>query len=120
LTIGGDHMKKGYDVIRTAINHPALRPHFNLMEAKRVGQRYFGRKPSLKETSDIVDEDTVMSPAEVIRLTKILGNFARETEKEVVEKMSKTLLFKAKEVAVEDKVEPMIEEIQKQLEGKED
>lgn len=120
LTIGGDHMKKGYDVIRTAINHPALRPHFNLMEAKRVGQRYFGRKPSLKETADIVDEDTVMSPAEVIRLTKILGNFARETEKEVVEKMSKTLLFKAKEVAVEDKVVTMLKEIQEQLEGETD
>jgi hypothetical protein len=115
LAIGGDHLEVGNEVIRAAISHPVLRPHYSLIEAKRLGQRYFGRKPDLKEAAEIVDEETIMSPAEVKRLTKILRNFAKETEKEVVEKMSKVLLDKAKGTTVEDKVEPMIKEIQKQI-----
>lgn len=115
LAIGGDHLEIGNEVIRAAIGHPVLKPHYSLIEAKRVGQRYFNRKPDLKEAADIVDEETVMSPAEVKRLAKILRNFANETDKDVVEKISKVLLEKAKGTAVEDKVEPMIKEIKKQI-----
>lgn len=115
LAIGGDHLKVGNEVIRAAISHPVLKPHYSLIEAKRVGQRYFNRKPNLKEAAEIVDEETVMSPAEVKRLAKILRNFANETEKKVVEKMSKVLLDKAKGTTVEDKVEHIIKEVQKQI-----
>jgi hypothetical protein len=101
-------------VIRNAINHPVLKPHYDLVEAKRVGQRFFKRKPNLKETADMVDEGTVMSPTEVLRFAKILRDFAGETEKDVVEKMSKLLLSKAKGTTVEDTVEPIIKEIQGQ------
>lgn len=116
LTVGGDHLEAGYEVIRKAIDHPVLKPHYKLIEAKRLAQRFFARKPNLRETVDIVDEETVMSPREVIRFTKIFGDFAKETEKEVVEKMSKFLMDKAKEVSVEDKVEEMLQNIQNQPE----
>ncbi|UCH92624.1 MAG: hypothetical protein JSV88_20330 [Candidatus Aminicenantes bacterium] len=115
LAIGGDHFEVGNEIIRAAISHPVLRHHYSLIEAKRVGQRYFNRKPNLKEAADIVNEETVMSPAEVKRLAKILRNFANETDKDVVEKMSKVLLDKAKGTTVEDMVEPMIKEIQEQF-----
>jgi hypothetical protein len=115
LAIGGDHLKKGYDAIHTAINNPVLKPHYNLVEAKRVSQRFFDRKPDLKKAADIVDEKTVMSPREVIRLTKILKSFTKETQKEAIEKMSKLLLTKAKEVGVEDEVGTIIKEIQAQM-----
>lgn len=111
LAIGGDHLEVGNEVIRAAISHPVLRPHYSLIEAKRVGQRYFNRKPNLKEAAEIVDEETVMSPAEVKRLAKILRNFANETDNDVVEKMSKVLVEKAKGTVVENIVGSMIKEI---------
>jgi hypothetical protein len=114
LAIGGDHIEVGNEVIRNAINHPVLKPHYDLMEAKRVGQRFFKRKPSLKETVGMVDENTVMSPTEVIRMVKILRDFARETEKEVVEKMSKLLLNNAKGTTAEDEVIKILKEVQEQ------
>jgi hypothetical protein len=115
IAVGGDHLENGYNIIRNAINHPVLKPHYNLIEAKRVGQRFLKRKPDLKKAAEIVDEETVMSPAEVIRLTKILRNFANETDKEVVERMSAVLLEKSRGTTVENLVEPMIREIQKKI-----
>ena len=114
IAIGGDHLETGHEVIRNAINHPALKPHFDLIEAKRIGQRFFTRKPDLEKAADMINEDTVMSPTELVRFTKILRTFAKETGKTVVEKMSKTLLKKARDLAVEDKVDSMIKEIQYQ------
>ncbi len=111
LAVGGDHLETGNEVIRTAISNRVLKSHYDLVEAKRVGQRFIKRKPNLKETAGIVNKDTVMSPTEVIRLTKILGNFAKETEKEVVEKMSKLLLNKAKGTTVEEKVQEVINDL---------
>lgn len=115
LAIGGDHFEIGNEIIRKTINHPVLRPHYSFIEAKRMGQRFFQRKSNLKETSNMVKEDTVMSQTEVIRLSKILRDFAKETTKEIVEKILKTLLNKAKEMSVEDKVELLIKDVQKQL-----
>jgi hypothetical protein len=112
LAIGGDHIEVGNEVIRNAINHPVLKPHYELMEAKRVGQRFFKRKPSLKETMVMVDESTVMSPTEVIRMAKILRDFAKETEKEVVKKMKKLLVIKAKGTTVEEEVKKILKEVQ--------
>ncbi|MCX6583874.1 MAG: hypothetical protein NT166_27170 [Candidatus Aminicenantes bacterium] len=108
LSIGGDHLEEGFDAIHAAAAHPVLMHHYKLFEAKRSGQRFFKRKPDLKQTAEMIDEHTVMAPAEVIRLAKVLRNFVRETEKEVVEKMASILMSKAKEVGVEDKVEAMI------------
>jgi len=108
LSIGGDHLEQGFDAIRIAAGHPVLKAHYKLAEAKRSGQRFFKRKPDLKQTAEMIDDHTVMSPAEVIRLAKILKNFAGETEKEVVEKLAAILLVKAREVGVEEKVEAMI------------
>jgi len=104
LSIGGDHLEEGYDAINNAVRHPVLKHHYKLSAAKRSGQRFFKRKPDLKEAVEMIDEETVMSPAELIRFAKILRNFAKETEKEVVEKMSAILLSKAKELDVEEEV----------------
>lgn len=114
LAVGGDHLETGNEVIHTAISHRVLKPHYDIVEAKRVGQRFIKRKPNLKETADIVNKDTVMSPTEVLRFSNILRDFAGETEKEVVEKMSKLLLNKAKGTTVEEIVEKIIKEIQEQ------
>jgi hypothetical protein len=116
LAIGGDHLEVGNKAIQAAVGHPVLKPHYSLIEAKRLGQRYFDRKPDLKEALNIVYEETIMSPAEVKRLAKILRNFANETDKDVVKKMSEVLLDKAKGTTVENKVGPMIKDIQNQME----
>ncbi len=116
LAIGGDHLETGHDVIRAAIKNPVLKPHYDLVEAKRVGQRFLKRKPDLKKAADMVDEETVMSPTEVIRFAKILCNFAKETKKEIVEKILATLRLKAKKLGVEADLETILKEIPEQLE----
>jgi hypothetical protein len=115
LAVGGDHIEAGNEIIRNAISSKVLKPHFNLIEAKRLGQRFLDRKPKLKEASQLMDEETVMTGAEVLRMAKVLRGVAKETEKKVVEKMSKLLLEKAKGTTVEEKVEGMINEIQDQF-----
>lgn len=114
LAVGGDHLEEGYKGIKAALSHPALRPHYNLVEAKRVGQRYFERQPDLETSFKLVDEGTVMSPVEVIRLTKILRNFAPEAKEQTVKKMLGLLLNKGKEYGIEDKLLDIIKEIKVQ------
>ncbi len=118
LAIGGEHLKNGYEGIQAAIKHEALKPHYDLIEAKRVGQRYFKQHPDLKKTAEIVDEQTVMSQAEVIRLAKILGFFAHETEKPTIEKLKNTLLTKAKALNIQHKVQPLLHKITNQPQQK--
>jgi len=115
LAIGGDHLEEGNKIIQAALRHDVLRPHYNLVEAKRVGQRFFNRKPRLKDTADMVDEDTVMSPTEVIRLAKILRYFADETEQETVDRMVAIIMKKAGEVDVQEEVKRMLKGIQYQV-----
>jgi hypothetical protein len=113
LAIGGDHNEEGYAVIRNAMNHPILKPHYDLIEAKRVGQSYFReRKPKLRNTADTINENTIMSPTEIVRLTKILKSSAKETEKDVVEQMSNLLLIKSKGTTVEKVVTELIKDVQ--------
>ncbi len=115
LAIGGEHLEKGNEIIAAAVNNPVLKPHYDLIAAKRESQRFFKKQPNFRKTSEIVNEKTVMSPAEVVRLAKILRNFAPETPKATVTKMYTLIQTKAREVSAEDKVAPLLDEIQQTI-----
>ena len=65
LVIGGDHLTHGIEAIRTALENPVLRPHFTYIEAKRLAERFGNRKADLKTAAHLIDNLTVMSPAEI-------------------------------------------------------
>ncbi|MCP4157089.1 MAG: hypothetical protein GY757_55775, partial [bacterium] len=108
LAIGGDHIETGNRAFHAALHNKELKPHFSLVEAKRLGQRFYDRAPNLKETAKLIDKKTIMSRAEVIRLAKIVAYFAKETDKKVLEKMLDVILFNAKKMGVEDNVRKVL------------
>ena len=65
LVLGGDHMQDGIDAFDAALQTTELRPHFAYLEAKRLSQTFFDRKADMKAAANLIDEQTVMSSAEV-------------------------------------------------------
>ncbi|MCP4213210.1 MAG: hypothetical protein GY765_01080 [bacterium] len=102
LAIGGDHVKDKYEAFGDALTHKELKSHYALVEAKRLGQFFKKRRPDLVATAKIVKNDTVMSRAEILRLTKILVSFKEsdstgtieDKEKEALRKLAAILLKK--------------------------
>lgn len=115
LAIGGEHLKTGHEIISAAVSNPVLKPHYDLIAAKRESQRFFKKQPNFQRTTEIVNKETVMSPAEVVRLAKILRNFAPEIPKTTVKKMTTLLKAKAAEVSAEDKVTPLLQAINQSI-----
>ena len=87
LVIGGDHMDEGIEAIRAALNNPTLRPHFGYIEAKRLARPFRDRKPKWQEVESLLDEHTVMSPAELNK-AKAMADAAGAT---VAKKIEKTI-----------------------------
>jgi len=73
LAIGGDHLQDGIDAVHAALDSPVLRPHFEVIEAKRVGRRFGRRKADPKAAAELIDAKTVMSGSEVGKIAKILA-----------------------------------------------
>ncbi len=74
LAIGGDHLVDGVAVVQAAVQNPVLAPHFAFIEAKRLARRFGKRKANLKAATDLIDEHTVMSPAEVKRAAEMVSD----------------------------------------------
>ena len=53
-----------------------LRPHFAVVEAKRVGRRFGKRKADVKAAAELIDDNTVMSGTEIGRIAKIAADGA--------------------------------------------
>jgi hypothetical protein len=111
LAIGGDHLRKGIAVIQIGLSHPVLRPHFSLIEAKRLAKRFMKRKADLKAAAELIDESAVMSPAEIKNMAKIVKNAPEETEKEALKKIKMNLLRTAKTIGAGYEVIETIESI---------
>ncbi|MGE0224741.1 MAG: hypothetical protein AB7F35_14780 [Acetobacteraceae bacterium] len=72
LVIGGDHLTEGVAAVKDALKNDVLRPHFASIEAKRLMQRQGRRKPNVKAAAALVDEATVMSGSEAVKLAKLV------------------------------------------------
>ncbi|WP_159846740.1 hypothetical protein [Nocardia sp. CY41] len=77
LAIGGDHLHRGVEAIEAAIGNDVLRPHFAFIEAKRVAAPFFDRPADLGRTAELIDEETVMSAAEVDKAARLLDMATR-------------------------------------------
>jgi hypothetical protein len=71
LVLGGDHLPDGIAAIEAAVANPVLRPHFAVIEAKRLAQRFGQRAPQLDRAAALVDEDSVMSGHEADKLARL-------------------------------------------------
>lgn len=92
LVIGGDHLDEGIAAIRTALSDPVLRPHYAYIEAKRLATRFGKRKPQWERVEELIEDATVMSPAEVQKARKLVATAGAAAP---AKKLAKTLDHKA-------------------------
>jgi hypothetical protein len=98
LAIGGDHMKEGIEAVAAALKDPTLRPHFGVIEAKRLARRFGERKPDIKAAAALIDGATVMSGTEAAKMATALR--ASGAAGEPAKALAKTLKSEAKKLSM--------------------
>ena len=72
LAISGDHLTDGIEAIRAAIDDPVLRPHWAIVEVKRLGRRFRDRQPDYSAALALVDATIVLSNSEKAHLAHLV------------------------------------------------
>jgi hypothetical protein len=109
LVFGGDHLSDGIEVIQAALKNTILRPHYAYIEAKRVAERFGKRKANLKAASDLIDDSTVMSPAEVNRSVGLVK--AEGADSVPGKKIVKVLKSKVGKLKVSDDIKKQVDSL---------
>jgi hypothetical protein len=109
LVMGGDHLPEGIAAIQEALDNPVLRPHFAFIEAKRVAERFGKRKPNLKAAAGLINESTVMSPAEIKRAAGLVK--AAEADNASGKNIANTLKRKADTMDAADEVKELVDSL---------
>lgn len=107
LVVGGDHLTDGIEAIQASVNNPVLRPHFAYIEAKRLAQRFGRRKPNLKAASELITDETVMSPAEIRKAAKLVKAGGIDTSHG--KSIAKALKSKAKPHGVSEEIKNILD-----------
>ncbi len=112
LAIGGDHLKDGINAIQRCLDNKILKPHFAFIEAKRIGTRFGKRTAELEKAIGLLDESTIMSPAEIKRAAQLIGDDNKAVPKETIERASNILRAKILEVHADEETSRMVDSIQ--------
>lgn len=109
LAVGGDHLHEGRTAIDAALADDVLRPHFAVVEAKRLGDRFGGRAANITKALGMIDKDCVLSGAELRRVAEIVQRTKPDTRsrgkvKAVISALSK----KVSQVPTDDAVTKMV------------
>ncbi len=108
LVLAGDHLEEGNAVIREALASPVLRPHFALIEARRLATRFGMRKADLRSAAELISQDTVMSSRE---LRKVAQRTVKTPPGEVRTSVTAVLRAKALGLALDDEVKQLVESL---------
>ena len=109
LVFGGDHLKEGIDAIGAALKSDVLRPHFAYVEAKRLGTRFGKRMADLTAAAALIDETTVMSPAEFRKAVQMINGDAKSPGAGA---MVKALKARAAQEGVADDIKALVRDLQ--------
>ena len=91
LVMGGDHLKEGIEAIQAGVENPILKPHYALIEAKRISKKFGKRQSNLKAASKMITKQTVMSQPEIESLKKIMKEEEKNTPDEILKKINEVL-----------------------------
>ena len=81
LVIGGDHLDEGVAAIKACVSNPVLRPHYAIIEAKRLGKRFGKRNAKIEDACALLDEDAVLSSAELKHALELVREQKQEERK---------------------------------------
>lgn len=110
LVLGGDHLVDGVEAIRAGVDNPVLRPHFAVVEAKRIGERFGRREAQPQEAAKLLDENAVMSPSEVKSTAKIAGQ-VRDRKATGYAQLVKRLRIKVAQVSADDATRKLVDQL---------
>ena len=79
LAIGGDHLDDGIAAIAAGLNNEVLAPHYAIVEAKRLGRRFGKRRPRIMDACALLDDNAVLSSAEVRAALELVKAQSKET-----------------------------------------
>jgi hypothetical protein len=68
LVLGGDHLQDGISAIQSALDDDTLRPHYAVVEAKRLATKFRGRKPDMDAARELVGGNIVVTKSEQQKL----------------------------------------------------
>ncbi|HSF49985.1 MAG TPA: hypothetical protein VLA74_04415 [Nitrososphaeraceae archaeon] len=91
LVIGGDHLKEGIDAIQSGLENPILRPHYEVIEAKRLSKKFGKRQPDIKLASKIITKKTIMSSTEAESLSKTIKDVKNDASSDIIKKINEVL-----------------------------
>ena len=106
LALGGDHLDEGIEAIQVALDNPVLRPHYAVIEAKRLGNRFRDRKPDMKAAAALLDDSSVMSATEIKHAAKLVQN--GNAQSKPAKSLAKTLQDKVRSMAVDSETEDLV------------
>jgi hypothetical protein len=109
LVLGGDHLTEGVEAIQAAVENPVLRPHFAFVEAKRLAKPFWDREADLEGASELIEESTVMSPAEIERAAKLVE--AEGADSTAGQSIAETLKIKVRAPGVGDEVKGIVDSL---------
>lgn len=108
LVLTGDHLTEGNEAIQTALQDDVLNPYFAYVEAKRLAQPFDNRKPDLASSASLLNEQTVMSSAEIRKYAKLIDKAKQAGDKSAKGKIIDVLATKAKDSANADALKAAI------------
>jgi hypothetical protein len=72
LVLGGDHLKDGISAIQAALEDDTLRPHYAVVEAKRLAKRFNEREPEIADAKKLDESNIVVTKSEREKLDILL------------------------------------------------
>lgn len=86
LILGGDHLKAGIEAIQLALKNKVLRPHYAVVEAKRIGRRFLKRNPDITSACKLIDKAAILSASEARRMLEIIQTGSTENSAQLLPK----------------------------------
>ncbi|HEX8473247.1 MAG TPA: hypothetical protein VF666_04385 [Pyrinomonadaceae bacterium] len=107
LAIGGDHLTDGLEAIDVCLQNEVLRPHFTVIEARRIGTRFLNREADMDAAADLLDENVVASPAEIRKMAQLVSD-SGDTKARARRDIGKVLTGKASDVGANDEIVKLV------------
>lgn len=109
--LGGECLAEGIKAMQAGLGHPVLRPHFAFIEAKRIGMPSGKRQANLQGAADLLDDKTIISPAEIKAAAEMVRNAGKDVPIGAVRHIVGILQRKIKEVVVDDGIAEMVKSL---------
>jgi hypothetical protein len=108
LAIGGDHLPEGIAAIQAGLDDPILRPHYAIVEARRIGQAFGKRKADPQQALQLLDETTVMTGPEIHHAAALVKRVGKEGRNPTVNQFVKVIQAKVTDSDADDETVKLV------------